>query len=43
MDWVHLKLNGSHNQRTVMCKDPFATSQPDAEELIAEVQAMAAS
>ena len=43
VDWVHLKLNGSHNQRTVMCKDPFATSQPDAEELIAEVQAMAAS
>ena len=35
VDWVHLKLNGASQQRTVMCKDPFATSDPLAEELIA--------
>ncbi len=39
MDWVHLKLNGEHQQSTVMCKDPFATTQPDVEELIAEITA----
>ena len=37
VDWVHLKLNGEHQQSTVMCKDPFATTQPDVEELIAEI------
>lgn len=39
VDWVHLKLNGEHRQRMVMCKDPFATTQPDAEAMIEEVLA----
>ena len=39
VDWVHLKLNGPHSQRTSMCKDPFATTQPDVEEMIRDLAA----
>ena len=34
VDWVHLKLN-DQQQRTVLCKDPFASSDERVERLIA--------
>jgi proteasome accessory factor A len=34
VDWVHLKVN-DRTQRTVTCKDPFATRDPDADALVA--------
>lgn len=37
VDWVHLKLNGPNSQRTSTCKDPFATTQPDVEEMIRDL------
>ncbi|RKQ36318.1 Pup--protein ligase [Kocuria tytonis] len=37
VDWVHLKLNGEHQQRTIMCKDPFATTQQDVEDVIRDI------
>ena len=33
VDWVHLKLN-DQAQRTVLCKDPFASSDERVEKLI---------
>ena len=33
VDWVHLKLN-DQAQRTVLCKDPFASSAERVEKLI---------
>ncbi|CAL8897656.1 Pup--protein ligase [Kocuria varians] len=39
VDWVHLKLNGEHQQSTVLCKDPFATTDPEVEALIEEISA----
>ncbi len=33
VDWVHLKLN-DQAQRTVLCKDPFASSDPRVTRLI---------
>jgi len=33
VDWVHLKLN-DHAGQTVLCKDPFASSDPRVEELL---------
>mgnify|MGYP000197409812 CR=1 FL=1 len=38
VDWVHLKLN-DQAQRTVLCKDPFAASDPRVERLIAGMAA----
>ena len=32
VDWVHLKLN-DQAQRTVLCKDPFASSDERVENL----------
>ena len=37
VDWVHLKLNGERQQRTLRCTDPFATTQEDVEEAIREL------
>jgi proteasome accessory factor A len=34
VDWVHLKLN-DQAQRTVLCKDPFASTDERVERLIA--------
>ncbi len=34
VDWVHLKLN-DQAQRTVLCKDPFASTDPRVDRLIA--------
>jgi proteasome accessory factor A len=34
VDWVHLKLN-DHAGHTILCKDPFANTDPRVEELIA--------
>ena len=36
VDWVHLKLN-DQAQRTVLCKDPFASVDERVERLIAEM------
>ena len=36
VDWVHLKLN-DQAQRTVLCKDPFASSDERVERLIASM------
>lgn len=36
VDWVHLKLN-DQAQRTVLCKDPFRSSDERVEQLIAEM------
>jgi len=36
VDWVHLKLN-DHAQRTVLCKDPFRSSDERVEQLIAQM------
>ena len=33
VDWVHLKLN-DHAGHTILCKDPFANTDPRVEELI---------
>ena len=33
VDWVHLKLN-DQAQRTVLCKDPFSSSDERVEKLI---------
>jgi proteasome accessory factor A len=33
VDWVHLKLN-DQAQRTVLCKDPFASTDERVEKLI---------
>ncbi|MFB0834238.1 Pup--protein ligase [Arthrobacter halodurans] len=33
VDWVHLKLN-DHAGQTVLCKDPFASSDPRVDELL---------
>ena len=33
VDWVHLKLN-DQAQRTVLCKDPFASSDERVQKLI---------
>ena len=38
VDWVHLKLNDT-SQRTVLCKDPFASSDARVDELIAAMDA----
>jgi proteasome accessory factor A len=38
VDWVHLKLN-DHSQRTVLCKDPFASVDERVERLIASMAA----
>lgn len=37
VDWVHLKLNDVA-QRTVVCKDPFASVDPRVDELIAQIR-----
>ena len=37
VDWVHLKLN-DQAQRTVLCKDPFASSDERVERLIAAMR-----
>ena len=42
VDWVHLKLNGAQTQRASMCKDPFATTQEDVEEMIRDITSGAA-
>ncbi|MFE7630497.1 Pup--protein ligase [Kocuria sp. NPDC057446] len=34
VDWVHLKVN-DRGQRTVLCKDPFAVQDPEADALVA--------
>jgi proteasome accessory factor A len=36
VDWVHLKLN-DQAQRTVLCKDPFRSSDERVEQLIAHM------
>jgi len=36
VDWVHLKLN-DQAQRTVLCKDPFASVDERVERLIASM------
>jgi proteasome accessory factor A len=36
VDWVHLKLN-DQAQRTVLCKDPFRSSDDRVERLIASM------
>ena len=36
VDWVHLKLN-DQAQRTVLCKDPFASTDERVERLIASM------
>jgi proteasome accessory factor A len=36
VDWVHLKLN-DQAQRTVLCKDPFASSDERVDRLIASM------
>ena len=36
VDWVHLKLN-DQNQRTVLCKDPFACEDDRVAKLIASL------
>lgn len=36
VDWVHLKLN-DHSQRTVLCKDPFASTDERVDRLIASM------
>jgi proteasome accessory factor A len=36
VDWVHLKVN-DQAQRTVMCKDPFRSSDERVERLIASL------
>ncbi|HLS14044.1 MAG TPA: Pup--protein ligase [Beutenbergiaceae bacterium] len=36
VDWVHLKLN-DHSGRTVLCKDPFRSSDERVERLIASI------
>ena len=36
VDWVHLKLN-DQAQRTVLCKDPFRSSDERVERLIASM------
>ena len=38
VDWVHLKLNDA-SQRTVLCKDPFASSDERVDALIAAMDA----
>ncbi|AXH97866.1 Pup--protein ligase [Ornithinimicrobium avium] len=38
VDWVHLKLN-DEAQRTVVCKDPFASVDQRVEELLAHIRA----
>lgn len=38
VDWIHLKLN-DQAQRTVLCKDPFASQDPRVERLIAGIEA----
>ncbi|MFV0253669.1 MAG: Pup--protein ligase [Beutenbergiaceae bacterium] len=38
VDWVHLKIN-DHTGRTVLCKDPFANSDPRVDALIASLEA----
>ena len=38
VDWVHLKINDA-NQRTVMCKDPFAAVDERVEDLMAALDA----
>ncbi|MGQ1797245.1 Pup--protein ligase [Kocuria oceani] len=40
VDWVHLKVN-DRTQRTVLCKDPFATEHPEADALVAGLRAAA--
>lgn len=37
VDWVHLRLN-SRPHLTVMCKDPFATENSDAQAIVASLQ-----
>jgi proteasome accessory factor A len=36
VDWVHLKLN-DQAQRTVLCKDPFASTDERVDRLIASM------
>jgi proteasome accessory factor A len=36
VDWVHLKLN-DQAQRTVLCKDPFRSTDERVEQLIAHM------
>lgn len=38
VDWVHLKLNDRSHQ-TILCKDPFSSSDPRVDELIASLRA----
>ncbi|MDO4919495.1 Pup--protein ligase [Kocuria sp.] len=42
VDWVHLKLNGEHQQRTIACQDPFATQHPEVAEVIRDLERGAA-
>ncbi|MFI7481937.1 Pup--protein ligase [Kocuria sp. M1R5S2] len=37
VDWVHLKVNG-RTQRTVLCKDPFAAENAEADSLVAALR-----
>ncbi|MHC5557541.1 Pup--protein ligase [Kocuria sp. U4B] len=37
VDWVHLKVN-DRTQRAVVCKDPFATRNPEADALVAALR-----
>lgn len=37
VDWIHLKLNDTA-QRTVLCKDPFASTDERVDRLLAEIR-----